>query len=128
MVSDAATASEIEILTIRTERLSRHIAELGGQVDFLKLNIEGMELPVLQEVETAKLLGAVDSLVLEYHGWAGGERRPGPILDLLDRNGIRYLVHDFDHETNPASKPPFHPAHGTAWFALVYGERRGTAG
>ncbi|MCG5238879.1 FkbM family methyltransferase [Azospirillum doebereinerae] len=118
-----ASAPPSGSMTIHSERLSAHIAALGGRLDFLKLNIEGMELPVLRELEAVGQLASIDRLVLEYHGWAGGEQRLGPVLDLLDRNGFRYLVHDFDHETNAASKPPFRNAGQTTWFALVYGSR-----
>jgi FkbM family methyltransferase len=105
---------------IRTTRLSPY---LDAEVDFLKLNIEGQELPVLQEVEAAGRLRQVRELVLEYHGWAGAPQRLGEILHLLDRNGFRYLVHDFDNQTCPASKPPFRITPRKTWFCLVYGLR-----
>jgi FkbM family methyltransferase len=107
-------------VTIRTVRLSDCLAE---PADFVKLNIEGQELPVLQEVEARGRLPNIRELVLEYHGWAGGPQRLGAILELLDRNGFRYLVHDFDQETNPASKPPFRLARPKTWFCLVYARR-----
>lgn len=107
-------------VTVRVERLSTYLAE---PVDFLKLNIEGEELPVLLEAEASGRLKNVRELVLEYHGWAGGEQRLGPILDLLDRQGFRYLIHDFDAETCPATKPPFRWTPQTTWFCLVYGRR-----
>jgi FkbM family methyltransferase len=101
--------------TVETVKLSDYLTE---PVDFLKLNIEGFELDVLQEAEPA--VGNVHELVLEYHGWPGGEQRLGPILDLLDRNGFRYLVNHMDYETNGGVRPPFHIPNRTPWFALVY--------
>ena len=62
-------------------------------------------------------------MVLEYHGWAEGEQHLGEILCLLDREGFRYLVHDFDAETCSASKPPFRLKPGRNWFCLVYATR-----
>jgi len=62
--------------------------------------------------------------VLEYHGWPDGEQRLGDILNLLDRQGYSYLVHDFDAETCGASKPPFRLTSQTTWFCLVYARRR----
>ncbi|RIK70844.1 MAG: methyltransferase [Planctomycetota bacterium] len=41
---------------------------------------------------------------------------------MLARHGFRYLVHDFDRATNPASKPPFR-LRRAPWFCLVYAER-----
>ncbi len=96
---------------------------LDQEVDFLKLNIEGQELPVLMEVEKSGKLSQVRELVLEYHGWGEGEQRLGALLTLLDRNGFRYLVHDFDSETSAHSKPPFRRDAGKTWFCLVHAFR-----
>jgi len=108
-------------IEVRMERLSDYLDE---PVDFLKLNIEGEELPVLQEAAASGKLGNVRELVLEYHGWPDGEQRLGDILNLLDRQGYSYLVHDFDAETCGASKPPFRLTSQTTWFCLVYARRR----
>jgi FkbM family methyltransferase len=94
---------------------------LEGPVDFMKLNIEGMELPVLEEA--ADRLPQVRELVIEYHGWPGEPQRLGPLLDVLDQSGFRYLVNHFDYETNAALRPPFSLNRETRWFALVYARR-----
>lgn len=109
--------------SIATVCLSDYIRE---PVDFLKLNIEGSELPVLQEVEASGKMEYINELVLEYHGWPGEPQRLGEILRLLERNGFRYLLHDFDAETSLASKPPFHLTTETTWFCLVYARRMGS--
>jgi FkbM family methyltransferase len=107
-------------ITVRVTTLSKYI---DGPIDFLKLNIEGQELPVLRELEASGKLGYVRELVFEYHGWAGQEQRLGELLSLLDRNGFRYFVHDFDDETGYATKPPFRWRPETVWFCLVYAIR-----
>ena len=107
-------------ITVRVTTLSKYI---DGPIDFLKLNIEGQELPVLRELEASGKLGYVRELVFEYHGWAGQEQRLGELLSLLDRNGFRYFVHDFDDETGYATKPPFRWSPETVWFCLVYAIR-----
>jgi FkbM family methyltransferase len=107
-------------IQVRVERLSDYIQ---GPVDFLKLNIEGQELPVLQDLERSGKLREVRELVFEYHGWAGQEQRLGELLNILDRNGFRYFVHDFDDETGYATKPPFRWTPETVWFCLVYARR-----
>jgi FkbM family methyltransferase len=106
--------------TIRVERLSPYLRE---QVDFLKLNIEGQELPVLRECAAAGVLGNVRQMVVEYHGWAGGKQLLGDLLNLLDGQGFRYLVHDFDSETCTVTKPPFRHRPGAHWFCLVHAQR-----
>lgn len=107
-------------MRVRMEPLSKY---LDQEVDFLKLNIEGAELEVLTEAVNAGRLCNVRELVVEYHGWPGQRQLLGDILNLLDRQGYRYLVHDFDAETCFASKPPFRLDQGTTWFCLVYAKR-----
>jgi hypothetical protein len=45
------------------------------------------------------------------------------LLDLLTRHGFRYLIHDYDSEINPATKPPFRMHATTVWSCLVYARR-----
>jgi FkbM family methyltransferase len=103
----------------RTVRLSSFI---NHQVDLLKLNIEGQEYPVLQDLQANDKLRHIRRIVLEYHGWSAGPQLLGEILQLLSQNGFRYLVHDFDRETNPATKPPFQ-LRRAPWFCLVFAEQ-----
>jgi len=106
--------------SIRIERLSTYLRE---PVDFLKLNIEGQELPVLRECAAAGALANVRQMVVEYHGWAGGKQCLGDLLNLLDSQGFRYFVHDFDDETCSTTKPPFRHRPRAHWFCLVHGQR-----
>lgn len=81
---------------------------------------------MLREVAASGKLRQVRELVLEYHGWPNGEQRLGDILNLLDRAGFRYLVHDFDAESCGSSKPPFRLSPSTTWFCLVHARRWGS--
>jgi FkbM family methyltransferase len=107
-------------VTVNVERLSTY---LTGPVDFMKLNIEGVELDVLREAAEAGKLHLVRAMTVEYHGWPDGEQRLGALLTLLDQQGFRYLLHDFDEQSNPTTKPPFHPPGKAPWFALVHAWR-----
>lgn len=104
--------------TVRVTRLSRH---MNVPVDFLKLNIEGGELPVL--AECAERLRNVEQIVLEYHGFPELGDRLHLILDILHRQGFRYMIHDFDAQTNAATKPPFRIDAATRYFLLVAARR-----
>ena len=110
-------ASGENSIEVKIRRLSQAI---NGRVDFLKLNIEGEELPVLSELEASGKLSYVEQIILEYHGWPEGDQRLGKILDLLARNNFRYLIHDFDAETGDATKPPFSWGPDKIWYCLVY--------
>lgn len=95
---------------------------LADPVDFLKMNIEGVELEVLREA--ADRLRLVEQMVIEYHGFAGTTQYLHDLLALLHALGYRYLVHDFDAMTNATTKPPFHLDADTTFFLLVYAKRR----
>src|SRR5436309_530217 len=83
---------------------------------------DGPDLPVLREARDSGRLSNVRRLVVEYHGWAGGDQRLGDLLNLLDQAGYRYLVHDFDSETGSLTKPPFKHRPKGDWFCLVHGQ------
>lgn len=112
-VTDAAGGLEIA-----TTPLSGYLQE---PVHFLKLNIEGLEVPVVREAGDA--LRAVERMTIEYHGWPDRPQLLGELLTLLDEAGFRYLVNHFDYETNPAVRPPFAVDRSTQWFALVHARR-----
>jgi FkbM family methyltransferase len=106
--------------SVRTVPLSEF---LDKPIEFVKLNIEGQELPVLLEVEAAGRLDNVREMVIEYHGWADSPQCLGSILTLLDRNGFHYTLHDFDREDSPASKPPFRNDRVRDWYCLIHAFR-----
>ena len=106
--------------TVKVQRLSSY---LNDPVDFLKLNIEGAELTVLQECARAGVLRNVRKMVVEYHGWPDSPQTLGDLLNLLDGQRFRYLVHDFDPETCSITKPPFRLRPRAPWFCLVHAQR-----
>jgi FkbM family methyltransferase len=103
---------------IRVVRLSEYI---DAEIDFLKLNIEGAELDVITEIEHK--LPLVKEMVIEYHGFPEVGQNLHRILSILDRAGFRYLIHDFDAETNPKTKPPFHFEKDDRFFLLIFAKR-----
>ena len=117
-----ALVAGVAPMRVRAVTLSQYLTD---EVDFLKLNIEGAELDVLREAAASNCLRRVRAMVIEYHGWPGGEQRLGPLLDLLNGQQFRYLVHDLDAQTNPRTKPPFRDPGDEPWFALVYAWRIG---
>lgn len=104
--------------TINVVRLSEYIE---CDIDFLKLNIEGAELDVITEIEPK--LQMVKELVIEYHGFPGIGQNLHKILAILERTGFRYMIHDFDAETNPATKPPFRLNEQTRFFLLIHAKK-----
>jgi FkbM family methyltransferase len=75
------------IISIATERLSPHLAHT---VDFLKIDIEGAELEVLEETQGS--LGNVRAIFVEYHSLASKPQELDKILSILSGAGFRYYV------------------------------------
>ena len=63
---------------------------LSPTVDFLKIDIEGAEDVVLEDI--APLLSRVRNLFVEYHSAARTEQELQNILDILNKAGFRYHV------------------------------------
>jgi FkbM family methyltransferase len=107
--------------TIPVRRLSTY---LDQGADLVKLNIEGQELPVLEELVRSDRLRSVGQFIIEYHGWAGQTPVLARLLGIFETHGFDYMIHDFDGITNPVSKPPFKHPHTAPWFCLVSAVRR----
>lgn len=117
--SDGSTIfSEGEGISIDVVPLSKYINE---EIDFVKLNIEGTELEVISEL--GDKLTKVKELVIEYHGFPNIGQRLHNILSIFDSYGFRYMIHDFDNETNAASKPPFYLDEKKRFFNLIYAKK-----
>jgi len=89
-----------------TERINVNIIKLSsfidGPIDFIKMNVEGMEYDILLEIESKLFL--VRELVLEYHNFSSLPQNMGNILNLLVRNGFNYIVRDIPSQRH--SHPP----------------------
>jgi FkbM family methyltransferase len=78
-------------VAVEADALSRHIAD--RRIDFLKLDVEGVEETVLREVARAGKLGMIKELAIEYHH--NIERSVGSIgscLQLLQDHGYQYQL------------------------------------
>jgi FkbM family methyltransferase len=78
------------VLRLRTVPLSRYI---DRRVDLLKLDIEGSEHAVLEDLEANAKLAHIEQIILEYHHHVQPrEDRLGGFLSLLERAGFGYHV------------------------------------
>jgi len=106
-------------ITVERRRLSEFVT---GPVSLLKLNIEGAEAEVIDEL--GDLLGTVDQVLIEYHGFAELPQSLHRILAKLDTHGLTYVVSHFD-ERNQACVPPLRLDHDYRYFLLIYARRLG---
>jgi FkbM family methyltransferase len=72
---------------IETVKLSNYI---NNKVDFLKLDIEGAEVEVMEEIENK--LSYVDHIFIEYHSFESRPQQLQQILTILCRNNFRYYL------------------------------------
>jgi FkbM family methyltransferase len=86
------------IYKVETERLSRYLTK---PVDFLKIDIEGAEVPVLEE--SKKYLKNVKRMFVEYHSFQGEEQKLNSLLQIISANGFRYYI----EHIGVASSHPF---------------------
>jgi FkbM family methyltransferase len=70
-------------------------------IDLLKLDIEGAEMAVLQDVQND--LGLVSRIFIEYHSIAKQGQELGELLLILKNAGFRYYI----QEANNYAKRPF---------------------
>jgi FkbM family methyltransferase len=112
------SSTNINHIKVKSCRLSSYLNE---PVDFLKMNIEGAEWDVFQEIEP--VIHNVDQLVFEYHHFPDSEPQLHNILTLLHKNDFHYIINHFDYETNPAVKTPFKLSKDTTYFLIVYARR-----
>lgn len=75
---------------VRSKRLSSYITP---RVDFIKLDIEGAEYDVINEIKTK--LGAIGAVTLEYHQTAENllSRQLETIIEILCSSGFRYELY-----------------------------------
>ena len=79
--------------TVEALPLSKYIDE---DVDFLKIDIEGTELEVLEELRNAKKLRYVKQMAIEYHHHiTGGSDVFSRMLRLLEDAGFGYQIESY---------------------------------
>jgi FkbM family methyltransferase len=81
------TTSFNKIIEVESVKLSEFITE---PVSFLKIDIEGAEMKVIEEIE--QKLHLVDNMFIEYHSFEKLPQELDKILAILSRNNFRYYL------------------------------------
>jgi FkbM family methyltransferase len=91
-----------------------------GDVDLLKLDIEGAEAAVLADCEP--VLHRVRAMVMDLHEFDPAHRQAPQVLDLLTRAGFSYSIDEFVplvwREPRAGSETPF-PGKAMQWAVTV---------
>lgn len=65
-----------------------------GSIDFLKIDTEGAEGSMVQDLVTSNALHQVREMVIEYHHNTGGENLSlSEILSHIEKSGFKYQIH-----------------------------------
>lgn len=100
--SDEADAGTIygrgQKILIDSVRLKDFI-DKEQEIDFLKLDIEGAEQDVIEDMRSA--LGKVKNLFIEYHSFINREQKLDNILLILRENGFRYFINSVYDKNKP---------------------------
>lgn len=108
---------------VRCELLSEY---LNKPVDFLKMNIEGAEINVLNEIGSK--ICNIKEAVIEYHYYSQQEQQLHNLLELLHKNyllyTIRHVFRGYDQYLNPFPKPDDNLNIDTRYCILIYACRR----
>lgn len=110
------TRGEIDEIKADMLKLSAFIED---EVDLLKMNVEGMEGEIFEEIE--EKLPLIDQIIFEYHAFHNLSQNLGNILERLDRNGFRYLVAQVPCAQIPV---PFRMHSTYRNFNLVYARKQ----
>jgi FkbM family methyltransferase len=102
----------VEAIYVESFKLSDYLNE---PVDMLKMNIEGMEGDVFEEIEHQLCL--IKEIIFEYHCFHNLAQKLGDILTILDRNGFRYVLRDANDFKIPV---PFQIKRDYRFFNLIY--------
>ncbi|WP_162426447.1 FkbM family methyltransferase [Pontibacter pudoricolor] len=82
-----SVSDNVERIEVLTDRLRSY---LDKKVDFLKIDIEGAELTVLEDSEDK--LHLVQNMFIEYHSFVEKEQELAKVLGILERNQFRYHI------------------------------------
>ncbi len=93
-----STASKTNVISVKTERL-KNILSSFSKIDFLKIDIEGHEDVVIDDIIDE--LPKVHNLFLEYHSFVNKPQNLGHILQILTNAGFRYYFKESDFKQYP---------------------------
>jgi len=80
-------------IQVRSIKLSDFIRDTCEKVDYLKMDVEGSEGVVLEDLSQSGILGRIESMVIEYHHNTGQKNNSmSKICDILDSSHFSYNI------------------------------------
>jgi FkbM family methyltransferase len=103
-VAEAKGADKFSKVSVPALRLSDHI---DSPIDLLKMDVEGAEGEILNDLDTNKKLTFVREMVFEYHANPANVNNDlGSILNILENNNFSVVIYDNENgQYGKALKP-----------------------
>jgi len=114
--TDGGKISKYGDIQIKVEKLSKYIVK---EVDFLKLNIEGAELVVFQDLDLNNKFSYIKELCFEWHSFKNQEQNLDEILRILKNNKFKYYISSLEG----SSKGKFYLDGNTQFYLMIYAKR-----
>ncbi len=100
LMSTVPGRADGEKIRVPARRLSSFLGD--ERVDLLKLDVEGAEQGVLEDLFTSGKIDLVDAIIAEYHHHIDGRRpRLSKFLLTLERSGFDYQLHSLWRPSRP---------------------------
>jgi FkbM family methyltransferase len=98
---------------VKAVKLSTFIPK-EKEIDFMKLDIEGAELLVLEDLDKSKRIKQIKEMLVEYHfSTKNPTNKITKILEILEKNNFKYCF-------NAETQPPFPKMQNKAYNVLIY--------
>jgi FkbM family methyltransferase len=79
-------------ITVDAMPLSTFIPK-NTQIDFLKMDVEGIETKIIKELITSKKIQAINEMVIEYHHGIDEKKLAfSKFLEMIEKNGFLYRI------------------------------------
>lgn len=84
------TGNDTNLVSVKSAKLSRYLEQID-KVDFLKIDIEGAEVEVINEC--IDFLKNVSFIFIEFHSFSNRKQFFGKMISLLEEIGFRIHIH-----------------------------------
>jgi len=107
-------------ISVKIDKLSKYI---NSEVDFLKLDIEGSELNVLEDLDINGKFKYIRELCLEWHSFSEQKQNLGKLLMILEKNNYKYFINNLDYRPEKLIKTLSKLRDGTKFYLIIHAKK-----
>ena len=106
---------QVKSTTVNCARLSSFI---DRQVNLLKLDVQGAETKVLEDLKNTDKIKFVNDMIIEYH-FDSVNNPLGKLISILEENGFYVSIHAY----HQVKLPPYYKTRGESYFFVIFASR-----